>query len=429
MMNRTNMRGTPARLSGALLLGASALMAVISMIAAGEQSGPPKGGPTVEEQAWLKHGFTEAQRQSIRDVFRWGMDQKYVPGGSLLLIHRGETVMREGFGVADIETKEPFTVDAPCRIASVTKPHTATLMAMLVEEGKLSWDDPVDKYLPRFANVTVRGKGPASRPPMVRELLSHTAGFAGQKAIRSGQWRIQRSGTLAAAVDDITSQGLAAEPGKGFVYTGMGYMVAARIAEVVTGKEFGALMKERLLASIGANTATFSCSASEELKARLPSVYERQDGRLVKSDTAGRGEESVAFPNPAGGLISTLDDLGRFFLLHRNRGMAGGAKLIAPESLRALYRTQPATGRAGYGLGFNILRTDAQGEGVRVRHTGGSGTWAMLDFENDLILVLLTQVPQTPTEPFRLRVVKAVMAVFAPEDQGNPDAETTGREE
>jgi len=72
---------------------------------------------------------------------------------------------------------------------------------------------------------------------------------------------------------------------------------------------------------------------------------------------------------------------------------------------------------------------DPDGVATRIRHTGGSGTWAMLDFKHDLILVLLTQVPQTPTEPFRVRVVKAALAVFAPDDQADPEAETTGREE
>lgn len=75
----------------------------------------------------------------------WGLERKWVLGGAVLVIHRGEPVFREGFGVADIETQRPFLPDAPCPIASLTKLHTTTLIAMLVEQGKLSWDDPVDK--------------------------------------------------------------------------------------------------------------------------------------------------------------------------------------------------------------------------------------------------------------------------------------------
>ena len=72
------------------------------------------------ERAWRTHGFTDAQRESLREAFRWGIENKFIPGGALLVIHRGEPVFREAFGVADLETGRPFTIDAPCRIASVT---------------------------------------------------------------------------------------------------------------------------------------------------------------------------------------------------------------------------------------------------------------------------------------------------------------------
>jgi CubicO group peptidase (beta-lactamase class C family) len=82
----------------------------------------------------------------------------------------------------------------------------------------------------------------------------------------------------------------------------------------------------------------------------------------------------------------------------------------------ATHRRQPATGRTRYGLGFNVPKVNAKGEGVRVRHTGASGTFAQLDFENDLIFVLLTQVPQTQTQPSRDGLLKAVAEVFSSAD-------------
>jgi CubicO group peptidase (beta-lactamase class C family) len=368
------------------------------------------------EEAWARHGFTAAQRDSIRAALQRGIDQKFVPGGALLIIHRGEPVLREGFGVASLETANPFTIDAPCRIASLTKPHTSTLIAMLVEQGKLAWDDPVDKYLRSFAGIAVRDKGPATRRPKIRELLSHTAGFPGQPAIDSGRWKIKTTGTLADAVADLPAQGLATEPGTVYAYTGLGYMVAGRIAELVTGKEYGAHMQEMLLEPIGAKAATFY--PSDELKARMPTAYERKGGEFVKLDPASRPRAAAAFPNPAGSLISTLDDVGQLLMLHRNRGQVNGKQLVKPESLQALYQPQPATGRTSYGLGFNVLKLNAKGDGVRVRHTGASGTFAHLDLENDLIFVLLTQVPQTQTQPFRDGLLKAIADVFAAPDSG-----------
>lgn len=364
------------------------------------------------DRAWRAHGFTAEQRTSLREPFSWGIENRFIPGGALLIRHRGETIFREGFGVADLETKKPFAPEAPCRIASVTKPHTAMLIAMLVEEGKLAWDDPVDKYLPQFAKVSVRGKGVASRPPKVRELLSHTAGFPGNDERRAARGESKTDGTLAGVVDALARAGLAAEPGSTYAYSGFGYMVAGRIAEVVTGQEFGALMSERLLKPIGASTAVFLPAAPASLRAQMPTMYERQDGQLVKTRAAAAGEEAMKFPNPGGGLVSTLDDVGRLLLLHRNRGVVAGKQFIAAESLQALYRPQPGTKRAGYGLGFNIEHTDATGVGDRLRHGGASGTLALLDLRQDLIVVAFTQVPTKQTQPFGDRLMQAINAVF-----------------
>ena len=215
-MSRARLSGTPVWRSRPVLLGVAALMAMVSVAARGEENNSQTRRPTVEEQAWLRHGFTEARRESIRAALRWGIENKFVPGGALLLVHRGETVFREGFGVADLKTGRPFAADAPCRLALVTKPHTSTMMAMLAEQGKFAWDDPIDKYLPCFKDVKVRGKEAAARQPKIRELLSHTAGFAGKKALESGQWKIKSDGALKDAVEDLPRQGLAAEPGTVF---------------------------------------------------------------------------------------------------------------------------------------------------------------------------------------------------------------------
>ncbi|HUQ72603.1 MAG TPA: serine hydrolase domain-containing protein, partial [Planctomycetaceae bacterium] len=119
---------------------------LILMAGMGPQIGHAENSPA--EDAWLRHGFTATQQSRIRDALQRGIEQKFIPGGALLIIHRGEPVFREAVGVASLETGQPFAIDAPCRIASLTKPHTATLMAMLVEQRKLAWDDPVEKYLP-----------------------------------------------------------------------------------------------------------------------------------------------------------------------------------------------------------------------------------------------------------------------------------------
>lgn len=362
--------------------------------------------------AWEAHGFTSGQRAALREVWAWGIAGRFVPGGVMLVVHRGEVVFREAFGVADLASGRAFTPDLPCRIASVTKPHTATLLALLVEEGRLGWDDPVERHLPAFRGVRVMGERPAARSPRVRELLSHTAGFAPQGERGDERWRIRGDGSLADAVDDLARAGLATEPGARFAYTGFGYMVAGRIAEVVTGREFAELMRERLLVPIGAGGAAFLPRLAAAERARLPVMYERSGDTLVPAAASGRDEPVLAFPNPGGGLVATADDVMRLLRLHRNGGMAGGRRLVSAATLAELHRVQPATGRDGYGLGFNIVRADADGRATRLRHNGASGTFAFMDLREDLLVVALTQVPTKQRMPFTRRLDAAVDAVL-----------------
>ncbi|MFL3659697.1 MAG: serine hydrolase, partial [Opitutales bacterium] len=79
--------------------------------------------------SWTDHALDTAQRSAIRQAFQRGIDEKFIPGRSLMIIHKGEVILQEGFGVANLESGEPFKANAPCRIASLTKPHTATTLA------------------------------------------------------------------------------------------------------------------------------------------------------------------------------------------------------------------------------------------------------------------------------------------------------------
>ncbi|OAI52035.1 hypothetical protein AYO47_06610 [Planctomyces sp. SCGC AG-212-M04] len=383
----------------------------ITLLAVSPCSAEPQVRDPQAEQAWLDHGRTPAERDRIRAVMTEGINRKLVPGGSVLILHRGDVVFREGFGVADLETKRPFSIDAPCRIASVTKPHTSTLMAMLVEEKLVAWDDPVDKYLPEFKGITVRGQGPAKRTPLIRELLSHTAGFPGNQVTKAGRWPIRREGPLSEIVKDIATKGLVAEPGQQYAYTGLGYMTAGRVMEVVTGKEFSELMTQRLLQPIGATHAGFL--PSEEVRSKIPSPYDRASGELKPIDVAERMESAPNVPNPGGGLVATLDDVAKLALLHLNKGKVGDRQLVAEASLRALYRPQPPSRGDGYGLGLNTMKLGRDGYATRVRHVGASGPIVEIDFKNDLAVIVFTQVPQSAQ--LRDRVIQETYRVFGVE--------------
>lgn len=355
---------------------------------------------------WIEHGFSLQDKDDLRNCFQEGVDRKVIPGGSLMIVHKGEVIFSEAFGLADIEKRRPFTTDDLCRLASVTKPHTATVIVMLADQGRLSLDDPVDKYLPEFKEIEVRGQGPAKKMPTIRQLLSHTAGFAGTQALKSGAYSLRDDGDLSDVVADIVRQGLVAEPGTRYAYTGLGYFTAGRVAEVVTGKPFDTIMREMLLDPIVAEQSTFR--PSEQAKKTIPTPYHLVDGRLERLTNLSRG----TVIRPGGGLYSTLDGVARFLLLHRNRGMINGRRIVSASSLAEMYVPQPGTPGQGYGLGFNFLRKGPDGATRRIQHIGASGTLAWIDFDLDLVIVILTQVPQSQTQPFRRRVMEKIEEIF-----------------
>tara|TARA_R110002049_G_scaffold4601_5_gene32238 strand:- start:331843 stop:334296 length:2454 start_codon:yes stop_codon:yes gene_type:complete len=359
---------------------------------------------------WKEHGFTAEQLDRVRKAFQNGIDRKFIPGGAMTLIHNGEVILREAFGVADLETNQPFLTSSPVRIASLTKLHTSTVLVMLAEQGLLSLDEPIDTYLPEFANLRVRGKDAIVAAPTLRQCLSHTTGFVSNNVLKSGKFELDLDGSLADVARDLATKELLAEPGKKYGYSRLGYIVAGRVAEIVTGRPFPQLMQKTLLHPIGANDATFY--PSPELEQRIPVSYERTEAGFEKRT----GEPLGTVINPGGRLISTLDDVARVLLLHRNHGKVAGRQLVSAESLQQMYVPQPSTPGAGYGLGFNIMKRNADGTPARIRHTGASGTLAVLDFENDAILIVLTQVPQQQTLRWRNRLVETVFATF------NPDA-------
>jgi len=350
--------------------------------------------------------------EALRAVWREGIAGGFVPGGVMLVLHRGEPVFREAFGRPDLARPEALAIDSPFRIASVTKPFTATLLAILVAEGRLRWDDPVDRYLPEFRGVRVEGRAPARRTPLVRELLSHTAGFAGQQARGEERWRLRTDGTLADAVRDLARAGLATEPGSRYAYTGLGYLVAGRVAEVAAEEDFAALLARRLLVPIGAGDAGFLAAQPAARRARLPVFYDWKEGVLSPAGTAGREEPALTYPNPGGGLVATADEVAALLLLHRNRGRAGDRVIVPEALLNDLHTVQPGTTREGYGLGFNIVRAGPGGRGTRLRHNGASGTLAVLDLERDYIVVALTQVPTKQRLPFTRRLDAAIDALI-----------------
>ncbi len=355
--------------------------------------------------SWAGHGLSETQRGAIRDAFQRGIDEQFIPGGSLMLIHKGAVVLHEGFGVADLASGKPFPANAPCRIASLTKPHTTTTLAILAEQGTLSFSDPVGKYIPAFNQLKVRGTETTAKPITLAMCLSHTAGFASNNQLKAGELSLDWNGTLEDVVNELATHDLFYEPATAYGYGRLGYMTAARVAEIVIGKPFETVMAETLFAALGSTDSTFDYPSMLD---RIPTPYVRtKNGLQVRT-----GEPMGTVINPGGSLIATPTDVARMLLLHRNRGEALGKRVVSESILQEMYQSQPGRGKAKYGLGFNILAQNEDGSARRVQHTGAAGTIGIIDFDLDLIVIVLTQVPQTQTNKWRGPLLKTIFSTF-----------------
>lgn len=310
-----------------------------------------------------KHGIKEADLTALREILQKVVADKTAPGASVILIHKGEIVFKEGFG--------DLPADKQAFIASTTKPLTTTAVLTVVDDGKLNLDDKISKYLPEF-------KGTKVENATVRQLLSHTAGIGGDYP--DGR---PKTGTLAEFSRSIAARGKLTEPGT-FNYSGVGMDIAQRVAEVAAGKNFEEIIKTRVFEPLGMKNTSYRLAA---------------DAASVKA-----GESR--YTSGGGGLDSTLDDLAAFFQMHLNGGEYGGKRILSRKMIDEMHRQQsvpinnPAVFGDAYGLGMSLYRVDEKTKSpLTFGHAGAFGTMGFVDVDRDLVCVVLTQVPLKQAAP------------------------------
>ena len=295
-------------------------------------------------------------------------------------------------GFADIEAKKPMTADAVFWIASQTKGITAAAVMMLVDEGRLSLDDPVEKYLPEFKDQRVSaGKGaPVARVRSItiRDLLSHVSGLP----FKSAEEQPTLDGLpLAAAVKTYAKAPLVTQPGAKYQYSNAGINTAARVLEVVSGMAYEDFMEKRLFGPLGMKDTTFW--PNTEQVARLAKTY--KSDAVKKSLVPGGlnqlkpdlGDRAHRFPMPAGGLFSTAKDVATFCRMLLNGGELDGRRYLSAAALRQLTSRQtPQELKESYGLGLNVGpdffgHGGAQATGMEVRTKDGIVTVWMVQHQ------------------------------------------------
>jgi len=357
------------------------------------------------------HGVTQDQIDSLPEIPLQAVEQELIAGCSFLVAHKGETVLRKAFGYADLESKRPFTTGELCLIGSVSKPLLATIMMVLVERGTVGLDDPVEKYLPEFKGIRVAGSQSLARPMTVRHLLSNTAGFWGNRGISPEKLDLIRNveRPLAEAVRGIAEHDLVYEPGTGYLYSGAGYCVAGRVAEVACSRSLEEIAQDAVSRPLGMSRTTYL--PSKEVRKTLPTRYLRRDGKLQEQPSMAEGE--LRFILPGGSLFTTLDELAVFGQMHLNDGVYSGRRVLSKASVTEMRRRQTPQGeRAAYGLGW--FRRDISETGLAnvVSHGGALGAMLWVDRRRQLVGVFLIHQTAGQVRDLRGRLWERVTELF-----------------
>jgi len=297
------------------------------------------------------------------------MEQLAVPGASVAIVHDGEIVYSQGFGVLDRESQEPVTPETLMMIGSSTKSLTTMMMAALVDEGTIGWDTPVVEVLPSFA---VMDPDLTSQITM-RNLVCACTGVP------------RRDLELAFNSSELTAEGIIeslatfefyTDFGEAFQYSNQMVATAGFLSALAAGGTYGSLyqdyvslMQERVLDPLGMSSSTFSFDQAEATANRAtPHVLDLMTGDYVAAPVQReRMWEPVA---PAASLWSTVLDMGRYLITELDQGVApDGPRVVSAENLGVTWEPQVAvSAEASYGLGWFV----DEYKGLPVIHHGGN---------------------------------------------------------
>lgn len=308
-------------------------------------------------------------------------------GCALVLIKDGSVIYQKAFG--------RFSVDKVVPIASASKWLSGAVILSLVEDGKLSLDDPISKYLPEFegekSNITIR------------QLFSHTSGLPPEAPCRNN-----KQTSLKSCAEEIARLKLRANPGEEFYYGGVSMHAGGRIAEIAGGKPWNELFIERIASPLGMTDTDFF-------------AYGRTDN-----------------PRPEGDARSSAEDYARFLQMIINQGEFGGGQLLSAESLAEMHRDQTAGARIGYTIyekhgrldpelpraryGIGVWREkidESTGELLEASSQGALGFSPWIDVRRKLAGVLSVQSSMSRVMPVYLRLKEEVRRVV-PESKNKP---------
>jgi len=366
-------------------------------------------------------------------------------GVATLLVHEGKVVSHTQAGVRDLVEGSPIADNTIYRIYSMTKPITGVAMMQLHEQGKFSLDDPVSKFIPEFKDLKVvksyEKDGSVElealeRQPTMRELMSHTAGFAyGLYGDDPSNRAFMKQGVLGspdlnAFIDNVATIPLMYQPGERWFYSAA-VDIQGAIIERITGMTLGDYFSSKIFAPLGMPDTAFYVPADKAERLSDVFAYHPETKKFQRLPFAERkynvlgdmsfSKETRGMESGGGGLVSTLADYARFCQMLINGGELDGVRVLETESIELMTRdvlsgkqsvnvagtlTETESERLGFGLNVGTIRKMEGEHGMSVGSYywgGAAGTWFWIDPANNLYFIgMIQRFPQGgPAVDFR----------------------------
>ncbi|WP_017930058.1 serine hydrolase domain-containing protein [Robiginitomaculum antarcticum] len=281
-------------------------------------------------------------------------------GLSALVYDDGQVVYKKAFGKSDVERDTDMSGDTVVRIYSMTKPVTAAIIMQMVEEGKISLDDPVKKWIPQIGLMQVYSGQDENGAPIfkpqdtditIAHLLTHTSGLgyglfgavSPLDKLYADSGILNPDQTNAEKMDMLPQLPLMGQPGTIWYY-GLNLDVAGRVAEMVDDKPLSEVMQSRLFTPLGMTDTGFAVGQAN--KARFASTYAVTENGLVLYEGSQTSPfiDGAAWEGGGGGLVSTLDDYSKFAEMLLNGGSLDGVTVLKPQTVDMMMSDQTAPG-------------------------------------------------------------------------------------
>jgi len=328
-------------------------------------------------------GFSSARLARIDSIVRPLIASGELPGAVVFIARDGQIVMHKAYGYRDTETKAPMGKDDIFRIASQSKAIATLAVMMLWEEGRFGLDDPIERYIPEFANPRVMTKfnpadssyeaTPARRRPTIRQLLTHSSGLD-YAAIGSDEFKAiyakagipsgigNNTSTICEKVRVLGKLPLKHEPGERFTYS-LGLDVMGCFVEVISGMPFDRFLRTRVFEPLGMRDTWFYLPSDRAN--RLVSLHDLKSGKAVPMHELVFDDVDPDYPKHPGtyfsggaGLSGSIEDYAKFLQLFLNGGEFNGVRLLSPRTVQMMLTDQLPTLPNEFGLGF-ALETSA----------------------------------------------------------------------